>query len=53
MKEEIIVKEEDWDNSIYSTKEWYNNVTIINYEHDFIKKQYIIKFIKNESKTGT
>lgn len=38
----IIIKEEDWDNSIYKTKEWEQSVEIISLERDFIKKQYVI-----------
>lgn len=42
MKTQIIIKEEDWDNSIYKTKEWEQSVEIISFERDFIKKQYVI-----------
>ena len=38
----ITVKEEDWKDSKFSTKEWQNRVNITCWEHDFEKKEYII-----------
>ena len=39
---QIVISEEDYKNSQYSTKEWEQSVIIKNWEHDFEKKQYTI-----------
>jgi len=44
MKKQIIIKEEDWNNSIYRTREWEQSVEIIRWEHDYEKKQYVIDY---------
>lgn len=44
MKKQIIIKGEDWENSIYNTREWEKSVEIIRWEHDFVKKQYVIDY---------
>jgi len=40
----VTITEEDWATSIYSTYEWEKSVVIVQYEHDFIKKTYTIKY---------
>lgn len=44
MKRQIIIQEEDWSESVYRTKEWEDSVDLIRWEHDYVKKQYIIDF---------
>ena len=44
MKQRVIVKEEDWIDSIYSTKEWEQSIELIRWEHDYVKKEYIIDY---------
>jgi len=44
MKKQIIIKEEDWESSIYKTREWEQSVEIIRWEHDYENKQYIIDY---------
>ena len=41
---QIIIKEEDWKDSKYRTKEWENTVELIKWEHDYEKKIYIIDY---------
>ena len=43
-KNKVIIKEEDWKNSIYSTKEWEHSVVVKRWEHDYVKKEYIIDY---------
>lgn len=40
----IVISEEDYNNSQYSTKEWEQSVTIVRWEHDFEEKKYTITF---------
>jgi hypothetical protein len=44
LEKQIIIKEEDWGKSIYNTREWEKSVEIIRWEHDFVKKQYVIDY---------
>jgi len=44
MKKQIIIKEEDWETSIYRTREWEGSVEIVRWEHDYENKQYIIDY---------
>ncbi len=44
MKKQVIVNEEDWQDSIYRTVEWEQSVQIIQWIHDYEKKQYIIDY---------
>lgn len=44
MKKQVIIKEEDWANSIYRTIEWENSVILLRWEHDYVNKQYIIDY---------
>lgn len=44
MKKQIIISEEDYLGSIYSTYSWEKSVEIVRYEHDFEKKQYVIDY---------
>ena len=41
---QIIVKEADWENSKYRTREWEQSVKIVRWEHDYEKKQYVIDY---------
>jgi hypothetical protein len=38
----VIISENEWDNSIYRTKEWIDSVEITYWEHDFQNKTYTI-----------
>ena len=40
----IVISEEDYNNSQYSTKEWEQSVTIVRWEHNFEEKNYTITF---------
>ena len=40
----IVISEEDYKNSQYSTKEWEQSVIVVKWEHDFEKKQYTIDY---------
>ncbi len=42
MKQRIVIEEKDWNESRYKTFEWEQSVEIINWEHNFETKQYII-----------
>lgn len=44
MKKKVIIKEEDWETSVYPTKEWNDSVEVMKYEHDYEKKEYIIEY---------
>ena len=44
MKKKIIVKESDWEDSMYRTQEWEQSVEIIRWEHNFLLKQYVIDY---------
>lgn len=44
MKKKVIITEKDWPESIYRTKEWEDSVTIIRWEHDYEKGQYVIDY---------
>lgn len=46
MKKQIIIKEEDWINSIHRTIAWEQSVIITRWEHDYVKKQYVIDYIE-------
>jgi len=46
MKNIIKITEEDWKESKYRTIEWEQSVNITYWEHDFVKKIYIIKYTK-------
>lgn len=41
---QVIVKEVDWANSKYRTREWEQSVEIVRWEHNYEKKQYIIDY---------
>lgn len=43
-KKVVVVKEVDWENSIYRTKEWEDSVEIVRWEHDFENKTYTIDY---------
>ena len=43
----IIIKEKDWEDSKYRTKEWEMKVVITYWEHNFEKGKYIIKYKEN------
>ena len=38
----IVISEEDYKNSQYSTKEWEQSVTVVRWEHNFEEKNYTI-----------
>lgn len=38
----FIVKEEDWKESKYRTREWEERVNIVKWTHDFVKGEYEI-----------
>ena len=44
MKKKIIISEEDYIISVYSTTEWERSVIITHWEHDFELKHYIIVY---------
>lgn len=44
MKKQIIISEDEWEDSIYKTKEWEQSVEVLKWEHDYIKKEYIITY---------
>ncbi len=45
MSQRIIISEEDYKNSIYSTYEWeIETIKLIRWEHDYEKHQYVIDF---------
>lgn len=46
---EIIIKEEDWKDSKYRTKEWEDTVIITYWEHNYENKNYIIKWKKKNT----
>lgn len=46
MKNQIIIQEEDWANSIYRTIEWEQSVEIIKWEYDFARE---LREKKNET----
>ena len=39
----LVISEEDYENSQYSTKEW-EQLTVIRWEHNFEEKNYTITF---------
>ena len=41
---QVIIKESDWVNSKYRTKEWEQTVEIVRWEHDYIERIYTIDF---------
>lgn len=45
MKKQVIIPENEWYNSIYRTLEWELSVNITRWEHDYVKKQYVIDYI--------
>jgi len=45
----IILPEAEYLVSHYNTKQWEQSVKITNWEHDFEKKQYTIKYTEKES----
>lgn len=45
----VIIKEEDWTESIYRTKEWEDSVDILRWEHDYEKKQYVIIYQEKQN----
>ena len=49
-KKQVIVEEADWQDSKYRTSEWDKTVEVISWEHDYMKKIYIIKYKEKESK---
>jgi hypothetical protein len=44
MEKVIVISEQDWPTSIYKTKEWEQSVRILRWEHDYVKKCYIINY---------
>ena len=44
MKHKIVIKEADYKDSIYNTKEWNRSVKVITWEHNFETKEYIIHY---------
>lgn len=40
----ITIPESEWKSSIYRTKEWEDSVEITYWEHDYMKKIYIIRY---------
>ena len=47
-KKRIVIKEEEWKDSIYSTVEWEESVTINKWEHDYMKGEYIIDYVSSD-----
>ena len=47
-KKRVVIKEENYEDSIYNTNEWNKlpNVDIKKWEHDYVKKEYIIDIYK-------
>ncbi len=45
-KKSITLSEVEYWDSIYSTNEWCLSVTILSWEHDFVKKQYTIIYVQ-------
>lgn len=45
-KKQIIIKEADWADSKYQTKEWERTVDIKRWEHDYKLKQYVIDYVE-------
>ena len=43
--ETIIVKDSDWKNSKYRTREWEKSVNMKDWIHDYVKQEYIIRII--------
>ena len=41
---QIIIKEEDWEDSKYRTKEWRDTVETIKWVHDYENKIYVIDY---------
>ena len=44
MKQKIEIPEQEFATSIYNTKEWEESVVVKQYEHDYIKKVWIVTF---------
>lgn len=44
----IIVKEEDWDASIYKTLEWEQSVILDRWTHDFELKEYKLEYFEKQ-----
>ena len=45
MKKRIIVKETEWERDPkYKTGQWENSVVITRWEHDYVKKHYVIDY---------
>jgi len=51
-KKRIVIKEEDWEDSVYHTKEWEQSVTIKKWEHDYMKGEYIIDYISSDEEVS-
>jgi len=45
MKKKIVIKESDWNDSIYKTKKWEQSVEILRWEHDYVEHIYVIDYI--------
>jgi len=43
-EKQIIIKECDWKDSKYRTREWEKTVDIKRWEHDYELKQYVIDY---------
>jgi len=43
--ETIIIKEEDFKESKYNSREWESSVNMKDWTHDYQKKEYIIRII--------
>ena len=46
MKKQIKFTEDEYDSSIYTTTNWHNSVTVLRWEHDFVKQEYTIDYIE-------
>jgi hypothetical protein len=44
-KHKVVLSEIEYNNSKFCTNEWCLSVVILNWEHDFVLKQYTIIFI--------
>lgn len=45
--EQVVIKEEDWQESKYRTIQWEQSVEIVRWEHDYEKKTYTITYTKD------
>lgn len=44
MEKQVIIEEDDFEQSVYNTKEWNESVKITRYEHNIADKKYVINY---------